>query len=97
MVEMQFSTLFCAVAALCSWSPFSSSSSAFLKLNWGAWVAQSVKHPTSAQAMISRSMSSSPACSSVLRAWNPLRILSPSLSAPPLLAFCPSLSKINKH
>ena len=34
----------------------------------GAWVAQSVKRPTSAQVMISRSMSSSPASGSVLTA-----------------------------
>ena len=37
-------------------------------LIWGAWVAQSVKHPTSAQVMISRSVSSSPASGSVLPA-----------------------------
>ena len=34
----------------------------------GAWVAQSVGHPTSAQVMISRSVSSSPALGSVLTA-----------------------------
>ena len=34
----------------------------------GAWVAQSVKRPTSAQVMISRSVSSSPASGSVLTA-----------------------------
>ena len=34
----------------------------------GAWVALSVKHPTSAQVMISRSVSSSPALGSVLTA-----------------------------
>ena len=34
----------------------------------GAWVAQSVGHPTSAQVTISRSMSSSPASGSVLTA-----------------------------
>ena len=34
----------------------------------GAWVAQSVKQPTSAQVMISRSVSSSPASGSVLTA-----------------------------
>ena len=33
---------------------------------WGTWVAQSVKRPTSAQVMISRSVSSSPASGSVL-------------------------------
>ena len=35
---------------------------------WGAWVAQSVEHPTSAQVMISRSMGSNPALGSVLTA-----------------------------
>ena len=35
---------------------------------WGAWVAQSVKHLTSAQVMISQSVSSSPASGSVLKA-----------------------------
>ena len=35
---------------------------------WGAWVAQSVEHPTSAQVMISRSVSSSHASGSVLTA-----------------------------
>ena len=34
----------------------------------GAWVAQSVKRPTSAQVMISQSLSSSPASGSVLTA-----------------------------
>ena len=34
----------------------------------GSWVAQSVKRPTSAQVMISRSVSSSPALGSVLTA-----------------------------
>ena len=33
---------------------------------WGAWVAQSVKRPTSAQVTISWSVSSSPASGSVL-------------------------------
>ena len=36
--------------------------------NWGAWVAQSVRQLTSAQVMISWSMSSSPASGSVLTA-----------------------------
>ena len=35
---------------------------------WGAWVAQLVKRPTSAQVMISRSVSSSPTSGSVLTA-----------------------------
>ena len=53
---------------------------------WGTWVAQSVEHPTSAQVMISRSVSSSPASGSVLTtqslepASDPV---SPSLSASP--------------
>ena len=36
----------------------------------GAWVAQSVKWPTSAQVMISPFVSSSPASGSVLTAWS---------------------------
>ena len=70
--------------------------------SWGTWVAQSVEHPTSAQVMISRSVSSSPELGSVLTAqglepaWDSV---SPSLSVPPLLMLCLSLSlsKINKH
>ena len=50
----------------------------------GAWVAQSVKRPTWAQVMISRSVSSSPASGSVLTARNLLRILCLPLS------LCPS-------
>ena len=52
---------------------------------WGAWVAQSVKHPTSAQVMISRFMSSSPVSGSVLtaRSLEPVsESVSPSLSLP---------------
>ena len=63
---------------------------------------QSLKRPPSAQAMISRFMSSSPASGSVLTAQGldpALDSLSPSLSVPPLLAFflslTLSLSKIN--
>ena len=54
--------------------------------HWGAWVAQSVERPTSAQAMISRFMGSSPASGSVLTAQSlePASVsVSPSLSAPP--------------
>ena len=64
---------------------------------WGAWVAQSVERPTSAQIMISRFLSSSPASGSVLTAqslepaWDSV---SPLLSDPPLLMLC--LSVINK-
>ena len=49
--------------------------------NWGVWVAQLVKHPTLAQVMISRFMSSSPVSGSVLR----VRTLGFSLSAPPFI------------
>ena len=58
-----------------------------------AWVAQSVGHPTSAQVMISRFGSSSPATGSVLAAQSlepASDSVSPSLSAPPLLALCVS-------
>ena len=53
----------------------------------GTRVAQSVKHPTSAQVMISQFVSSSPSSGSVLtlRAWNLLRILCLPLSLPLLL------------
>ena len=47
--------------------PFSLSLSKINK-NWGAGLVQSVKRPTSAQVMISQSMSSSPASGSVLTA-----------------------------
>ena len=55
------------------------------KLNQGAWVAQPVGCPTSAQVATSRFMSSSPASSSVLtaRAWSLLWILRLPLSLPP--------------
>ena len=58
---------------------------------WGAWVAQSVERLTSAQVMISRLMSSSPASGSVLTAQSleaASESVSPSLSAPNTLAFC---------
>ena len=61
---------------------------------------QSVKRPTSAQVMISWFVSSSPASGSVLTAQSlepALDSVSPSLSAPPLLAHAHSLSKVNKH
>ena len=64
---------------------------------WGAWVAQSARRPTSAQVMISQSVSSSPTSGSVLTAQSlepASDSVSPSLSAPPLLMIC--LSKINK-
>ena len=66
---------------------------------WGAWVAPSVKRPTSAQVTISQFMGSSPVPGSVLKAWSlepASDSVSPSLSAPPLLTLCPSLSLKNK-
>ena len=47
----------------------------------GAWVAQLVKHPTSARVMISRFVGSGPTSGSVLTARS-LEPVSPSLSAP---------------
>ena len=63
---------------------------------WGAWGAQSVEPPTSAQVMISPSMSPSPASGSVLtaRSLEPASdSVFPSLSAPPPLMLCLSLSQ----
>ena len=63
----------------------------------GAWVAQSVKRPTSAQVMISRSMSLSPTLGSVLTAQSlepALDFVSPSLFA---LLLSPSLSQKLKN
>uniref|UniRef100_A0A8C8YAZ7 Kinesin family member 13A n=1 Tax=Panthera leo TaxID=9689 RepID=A0A8C8YAZ7_PANLE len=62
----------------------------------GAWVAWSVKRPTSAQVMISRSVSSSSASGSVLTAQSLEPVsdsVSPSLSDPPLFMLCLSLSQ----
>ena len=62
----------------------------------GAWVAQSVEHPTSAQVMISRSVSSSPESGSGLmaRSLEPVSdSVSPSLSDPPPFVLCLSLSQ----
>ena len=62
-------------------------------------MAQSVKHPTSAQVMISQFVGSSPALGSVLTAQSlepALDSVSPSLSAPlppPPLSFSLSLSQ----
>ena len=70
------------------------------KTNGGAWVAQLVKHPTSAWVTISQFVNSSPTSSSVLTAQSPEPAsdsVSPPLSAPPQLMFCLSFSKINKH
>ena len=54
---------------------------------WGTWVARSVKRPTSAQVMISQSVSLSPVSGSVLTAQSPEPAsdsVSPSPSAPAL-------------
>ena len=62
---------------------------------WGGWVAQSVEHPTLAQVMILQLMSSNPMSGPVLTAQSlepASDSVSPSLSAPPLLRLCPSLS-----
>ena len=71
------------------------------KEKWGTWVAQSVKHSTLAQVMISRSVSSSPASGSVLTAQSlePASDSVSPLSAPPPLMLCLSLclSLKNKH
>ena len=70
-----------------------------IELKRGAWVAQSVKHLTSAQVMISQFVSSSSALGSVLTAQSlepASDSVSPPLSAPPLLMFCLSLSLNNK-
>ena len=63
---------------------------------WGAWVAQSVKRPTSALVMISRLVSSSPASGSVLsaRSLEPASdSVSPSLSDSPPFMLRLSLSQ----
>ena len=62
-------------------------------------MAQSVKRPTSAQAMISQFVCLSPMSGSVLtvQSLEPASdSVSPSLSAPPLLMLCLSLSLKNK-
>ena len=62
-------------------------------------MAQSVKHLTSAQDMISQFMSLSPTLGSVLTAWSletASDSVSPSLSAPPPLTSSLSLSKLNQ-
>ena len=62
----------------------------------GAWVAQSVERPASAQVTISRSVSLSPASGSGLMAQSlepASDSVSPSLSAPPLFMLWLSLSQ----
>ena len=66
---------------------------------WDAWVAQSVKPLTSAQVMIWQFVSSSPTSGFVLTAQRlepPLDSVSPSLSAPPQLVLCLSVSLKNE-
>ena len=52
----------------------------------GAWVAQSLEHPTSAQVMIPCFVGSSLTSGSVRTAQGPLQILCPPLFAPPPVA-----------
>ena len=62
----------------------------------GAWVAQSVKRATLAQVMILQFTGSSPTSGSVLTSQSPEPAsdsVSPSLSGPPLLMLCLSLSQ----
>ena len=79
-----------------SWAPVSGSDSLSLDLGLrmcisrGTWVAQSVKHPTSGQVMISRLVGSSPVSDSVLTAQS-LDPASDSVS-PSLFALCPFLT-----
>ena len=69
--------------------------------SWGAWVAQSVEHPTSAQVMISLPVSSSPESDSVLTAQS----LGARFGFCVSLSLCPSSThvlsipppQINKH
>ena len=71
-----------------------------ISLAQGTWMAQSVKHPTLAQVMISCFVSSSPALGSVLTAQSlepASDSASPSFSAPPPLALCCSVSLKSKY
>ena len=66
----------------------------------GTWVAQSVKHLTSAQVMISQLVGLSPASGSGLTAGSlepASDSVSPSLSAPPLLVLCLCLCLSHKY
>ena len=65
----------------------------------GTWVAQSVEHPTLAQVMISRFVSSRPALGSLLSASSLLQIFCSLLAAPPSLVFSPkwTLKKKNNN
>ena len=65
---------------------------------WGTWVAQLVKHPTSAQVMIWRFVGWSPMSGSVptARSLEPASdSVSPSLSAPSLLTLSLPVSTMN--
>ena len=67
-----------------------------LKKKWGAWVAEPIECPTSAQVTISPSVGSSPASGSVLTAQSLEPVadsVSPSLSDPPPFMLCLSLSQ----
>ena len=87
------------VSALASWNMFLGSCEALFKKShypWGAWVAQLVGRLTSAQVMISRSVSSGPTWGSVLTAQSLEPVsdsVSPSLSDPPPFMLCLSLSQ----
>ena len=75
---------------------FDGSADAIKTMLRGAWVAQSVKLPTSAQVTISRSESLSPASGSGLMAQSlepASDSVSPSLSALPRFMLCLSLSQ----
>ena len=50
--------------------------------SWVTWVAQWVKHLTSAQVMVSQFVGMRPASGSLLTAWSPLQILCLPLSLP---------------
>ena len=70
------------------------------KVFGGTWLAQSVKHPTSAQVMMSGLEGSSLASGSVLTAQSlepASDSVSPPLSSPPLHSHSVSLSFKNKH
>ena len=82
--------------ALSSEGPFVNFNSALKNSYRGAWVAQSVERPTSAQVAISLSVSSSPASGSGLMAQSLEPVsdsVSPSLSAPPPFMLGLSLSQ----
>ena len=60
-------------------------------VDWGAWVAQSVRRTTSAQVMISQFVGLSPASGSVLTAQSLEPVsdsVPPFLFAPPLFTLC---------